>query len=35
VVRTLDEAAAKKLAETAEHYVANARRFARGLKKIG
>jgi carbonic anhydrase/acetyltransferase-like protein (isoleucine patch superfamily) len=35
VVRTLDEAAAKRLAETAEHYVANARRFARGLKKIG
>ena len=35
VVRTLDDAAARKLAETAEHYVANARRFARGLKKIG
>jgi carbonic anhydrase/acetyltransferase-like protein (isoleucine patch superfamily) len=35
VVRTLDEAAARKLAESAEHYVDNARRFARGLKKIG
>ncbi|MEJ7932274.1 gamma carbonic anhydrase family protein [Ramlibacter sp. AN1015] len=34
VVRTLDDAAARKLAESAEHYVANARRFARGLKKI-
>jgi carbonic anhydrase/acetyltransferase-like protein (isoleucine patch superfamily) len=35
VVRTLDEAAAKKLAENAEHYVGNARRYGRGLKKIG
>lgn len=35
VVRTLDNAAARKLAESAEHYVANARRFARGLKKVG
>jgi carbonic anhydrase/acetyltransferase-like protein (isoleucine patch superfamily) len=35
VVRTLDEAAAKRLAHNAEHYVGNARRFARGMKKIG
>ena len=35
VVRTLDDAAAKRLAESAAHYVDNARRFARGLKKIG
>lgn len=35
VVRTLDEAAAERLRESAEHYVDNARRFARGLKKIG
>lgn len=35
VVRTLDDAAAAKLAQSAEHYVANAQRFARGLKKIG
>jgi carbonic anhydrase/acetyltransferase-like protein (isoleucine patch superfamily) len=35
VIRTLDEAAAKKLAENAAHYVENARRFAKGLKKIG
>ena len=35
VVRTLDEATAAKLAQSAEHYVANNRRFARGLKKIG
>jgi carbonic anhydrase/acetyltransferase-like protein (isoleucine patch superfamily) len=35
VVRTLDDAAAAKLAESAAHYVENARRFARGLKKIG
>ncbi len=34
VVRTLDEAAATKLRQSAEHYVENARRFARGLKKI-
>ncbi|TFZ05760.1 gamma carbonic anhydrase family protein [Ramlibacter henchirensis] len=35
VVRTLDDAAAGKLAESAAHYVENARRFARGLKKVG
>ena len=35
VVRTLDEAAAAKLAQSAEHYVDNARRFAGGLRKIG
>ncbi len=34
VVRTLDEATAQKLRESAEHYVANAHRFAKGLKKI-
>ncbi|AEG93687.1 gamma carbonic anhydrase family protein [Ramlibacter tataouinensis] len=34
VVRTLDQAAAQKLAQSAEHYVGNARRYARGLKKI-
>ena len=34
VVRTLDDAAAGKLAQIAEHYVENARRFAKGLKKI-
>ena len=35
VVRTLDAAAAEKLAQSAEHYVANGHRYARGLKKIG
>ena len=35
VVRTLDEAAARKLAASAENYVANARRFATGLRKVG
>lgn len=35
VVRTLDDAAAAKLAQSAEHYVENAQRFARGLKKMG
>jgi len=35
VVRTLDDAAAEKLRHSAEHYVDNARRFAKGLKKIG
>lgn len=35
VIRTLDDAAAKKLAESAEHYVENGRRYARGLKKVG
>jgi carbonic anhydrase/acetyltransferase-like protein (isoleucine patch superfamily) len=34
VVRTLDDASAAKLAQSAEHYVGNARRFAKGLKKI-
>ena len=34
VVRTLDEAAAARLAHNAQHYVDNARRFAKGLKKI-
>lgn len=34
VVRTLDDAAAAKLRQSAEHYVDNARRFANGLKKI-
>ena len=34
VVRTLDEAAAAKLRQSAEHYVENNRRHARGLKKI-
>ena len=34
VVRVLDEAAAAKLRQSAEHYVANAQRFAKGLKKI-
>ena len=35
VVRTLDDAAARTIAGNAAHYVANARRFARGLKKVG
>jgi carbonic anhydrase/acetyltransferase-like protein (isoleucine patch superfamily) len=34
VVRTLDDAAAARLRQSAEHYVDNARRFAKGLKKI-
>lgn len=34
VVRTLDEAAVARLQANAAHYVENARRFARGLKKI-
>ncbi|HSW16079.1 MAG TPA: gamma carbonic anhydrase family protein [Ramlibacter sp.] len=34
-VRTLDEDSAKRLTQSAEHYVANARRYAAGLKKIG
>ncbi|MCB8836060.1 gamma carbonic anhydrase family protein [Aurantimonas sp. VKM B-3413] len=33
-VRTLDEATAAKLKESAAHYVANARRFAKGLEKL-
>ena len=35
VVRTLDEGVAAKLAQSAEHYVENGRRYARGLRKIG
>ena len=35
VVRTLDDAAAERLRKNADHYVENARRFAKGLKKIG
>lgn len=35
VVRTLDDTTAQQLAQSAEHYVDNARRFAKGLKKIG
>ena len=34
VVRTLDDAAAAKLLLSAESYVANSRRFAKGLRKI-
>jgi len=34
VVRTLDDETAAKLRQGAENYVANARRFAKGLKKI-
>ncbi|MDM0042248.1 gamma carbonic anhydrase family protein [Variovorax sp. J22G21] len=34
VVRTLDDAAAAKLRQSAEHYVDNGRRFAKGLRKI-
>lgn len=34
VVRTLDDAAVDKLRASAEHYVDNGRRFAKGLKKI-
>ena len=35
VVRTLDDAAAAKLRASAQHYVDNGLRFAKGLKKIG
>jgi carbonic anhydrase/acetyltransferase-like protein (isoleucine patch superfamily) len=35
VVRTLDDAAAERLRQNADHYVENALRFAKGLKKIG
>jgi carbonic anhydrase/acetyltransferase-like protein (isoleucine patch superfamily) len=35
VVRTLDDAGREMLARIAEHYVGNAQRYARGLKKIG
>lgn len=34
VVRTLDDAAAERLRHSAEHYVDNAHRFARGLRRI-
>jgi carbonic anhydrase/acetyltransferase-like protein (isoleucine patch superfamily) len=34
VVRTLDDEAARKLALSAQGYVANAKRFASNLKKI-
>ena len=34
VVRVLDDAAAAKLRQSAEHYVANGLRFAKGLKRI-
>ena len=34
VARVLDEAAAARLAQSAEHYVENAHRFAKGLKRI-
>lgn len=34
VVRTLDASAAAQLALSAEHYVDNARRYAKGLRKI-
>jgi carbonic anhydrase/acetyltransferase-like protein (isoleucine patch superfamily) len=34
-VRVLDEAAAEKLRQSAENYVANWQRFAKGLEKIG
>lgn len=34
VIRTLDDAAAAKLLQSAQHYVENSRRFAKGLKKI-
>ena len=35
VIRTRDEAAVAQLRESAEHYVDNARRFGKGLRKIG
>jgi carbonic anhydrase/acetyltransferase-like protein (isoleucine patch superfamily) len=35
VVRTLDDAAADRLRQNADHYVENALRFAKGLKRIG
>ena len=34
VVRQLDEATVEKLRMSAQHYVLNAQRFAKGLKKI-
>ena len=35
VVRVLDEAAAARLRQSAEHYVTNGQRYARGLRRIG
>ena len=35
VVRTLDDASAARLSASAESYMANSRRYARGLKKVG
>jgi carbonic anhydrase/acetyltransferase-like protein (isoleucine patch superfamily) len=35
VVKTLDASAAEMMKRNAEHYVHNAVRFAKGLKKIG
>lgn len=35
VVRELDAAAFERLAQSAQHYVANGQRYARGLRKIG
>ena len=35
LIRTLDEASARKLTLSATHYVDNARRYRAGLKKIG
>lgn len=35
VARVLDDAAAARLAQSAEHYVENAHRFAKGLKRVG
>ncbi|MGN6548375.1 MAG: gamma carbonic anhydrase family protein [Pararhizobium sp.] len=34
VVRALDDAAIARLAQSAQHYIANARRFAAGLKRL-
>ena len=34
VIRTLDDATVAKLLQSAQHYVDNAQRFAKGLKKI-
>jgi len=34
VIRTLDDAAASRLLQSAQHYVENSRRYAKGLKKI-
>ena len=35
VVRTLDDEAARRITQSADNYVANARRFATSLIKIG